>query len=65
MQVEEKSTDSFEKYSTLAPGPLPDATRHGLHWTDWLKEHPEFDFDRRPIRMCPIHPRKGIVPFDY
>lgn len=44
MQGEEKTTDSFEKYSTLAPVPLPDATRHGLHWTDWLKEHPEFDF---------------------
>jgi hypothetical protein len=60
MQVEEKTLDSFEKYSTLAPGPLPDATRHGLHWTDWLKEHPEFDFrnpanDLRQAKSCVYH----------
>ena len=59
-QVEQKSIDSFEKYSTLAPGPLPDATRHGLHWTDWLKEHPEFDFrnpanDLRLAKSCVYH----------
>ena len=58
MQVEEMTIDSFEKYSTLAPGALPDATRHGLHWTDWLKEHPEFDF-RNPAND--LRQAKSIV----
>jgi hypothetical protein len=35
--------DSFEKYSTLAAVPLPDITRHGLHWTDFLPQNSQFD----------------------
>ena len=43
-EVEGKVAQSFETTSTLFPVPWPDMTRHGLHWADWLPEHPEFDF---------------------
>lgn len=42
--VERQVAKSLETFSTLQPVPIPDMTRHGLHWIDWLAEHPEFDF---------------------
>jgi hypothetical protein len=41
--VQQMVVDAFEKYSTLAAVPLPDMTRHGLHWTDFLPQNPQFD----------------------
>lgn len=41
--VQKDVTDSFETFSTLQPVPLPDMTRHGIHYIDWLAERPEFD----------------------
>ncbi|CAJ2511347.1 Uu.00g069720.m01.CDS01 [Anthostomella pinea] len=46
-QVQQATVQALETYSTLHPVPLPDMTRHGLHYMEWLVEHPEFDF-RRP-----------------
>lgn len=40
-------SECFETFSSLLPMPYPDHTRHGLHWVEWLKEHPEFDW-RQP-----------------
>jgi Oxygenase domain of the 2OGFeDO superfamily len=42
--VQESIVEGLETYSTIHAVPAPDATRHGLHWIEWLKEHPEFDF---------------------
>ena len=42
--VKTKAEQSFNTYSTLQPVPLPDSTRHGLHWVKFLKERPELDF---------------------
>ncbi|KAI0124474.1 hypothetical protein F4776DRAFT_203061 [Hypoxylon sp. NC0597] len=39
-----KVAQSLETYSTLQPVPLPDMTRHGLHWVDWLIRRPDLDF---------------------
>ncbi|KAH9887162.1 hypothetical protein F4778DRAFT_436504 [Xylariomycetidae sp. FL2044] len=45
--VECDAVQALETYSTLHPVPLPDMTRHGLRYIEWLLEHPELDF-RRP-----------------
>ena len=42
--VEASVVQGFETYSTIHAVPTPDATRHGLHWIEWLAEHPGFDF---------------------
>jgi len=42
--VEVKVFDGFRTYSILQPMPLPDSTRHGLHWAEWLRRRPENDF---------------------
>jgi hypothetical protein len=41
--IQKMTVDSFKKYSTLATVPLPDMTRHGLHWTDFLPQNSLFD----------------------
>ncbi|KAI0129008.1 hypothetical protein BJ170DRAFT_721909 [Xylariales sp. AK1849] len=45
--VEEDVAQSLETFSTLDPLPVPDMTRHGLHWIDWLVKRPELDFRNR------------------
>ncbi|KAI0832986.1 hypothetical protein F5Y06DRAFT_290337 [Hypoxylon sp. FL0890] len=42
--IEKKVAQSLDTYSTLQPVPLPDMTRHGLHWVDWLVRRPDLDF---------------------
>ena len=42
--VEKRVMRSLDIFSTLQPVPLPDMTRHGLHWIDWLVENPPFDY---------------------
>jgi hypothetical protein len=36
--------EAFDTFSTLQPVPLPDGTRHGLHWVEFLKEKAHLDF---------------------
>ncbi|KAI0385389.1 hypothetical protein F5Y04DRAFT_292009 [Hypomontagnella monticulosa] len=43
-RVEAKVAESLETYSTLHPVPIPDMTRDGLHWTNWLAKRPDLDF---------------------
>jgi len=52
--IQEEVLEAFEKYTTLQPVPVPDATRHGLHWVEWLKERPDLDF-----RISDNDPRKA------
>ncbi|KAI0004347.1 hypothetical protein F4779DRAFT_74933 [Xylariaceae sp. FL0662B] len=59
--IENKVVKSIETYSTLQPVPLPDMTRHGLHWVDWLIEHPEFD--SRVPQNDPRIAKSGVYHF--
>lgn len=42
--LEHRIAEAFAVYSILHPVPLPDLTRHGTHWVDWLIKRPELDF---------------------
>ncbi|KAH9908621.1 hypothetical protein F4778DRAFT_776908 [Xylariomycetidae sp. FL2044] len=63
-RVEKKVARSLETFSTRQAVPLPDMTRHGLHWIDWLAERPDLDArnpknDRRLAKMsrdCVLRP---------
>lgn len=59
--VQRDVTDSFETFSTLQPVPLPDMTRHGIHYIDWLAERPEFDF--RNLQNDPRLAKSGAYHF--
>lgn len=60
--IEREVTEAFETYSTLQPVPIPDMTRHGLHWIDWLvNDHPELDF-RNP-KNDPKLAKSGVYHF--
>ncbi|KAI1081669.1 hypothetical protein F5B20DRAFT_534916 [Whalleya microplaca] len=60
-RIERDVVQALETYSTLQAVPLPDMTRHGLHYIDWLLEHPEFDF-RRP-ENDPRLAKSGVYHF--
>ncbi|KAI1078825.1 hypothetical protein F5B20DRAFT_571361 [Whalleya microplaca] len=59
--IENEVARSIETYSTLQPVPVPDMTRHGLHWASWLVEHPEFD--SRVPRNDPAIAKSGVYHF--
>ncbi|KAI1076942.1 hypothetical protein F5B20DRAFT_593578 [Whalleya microplaca] len=59
--VEKEVTESMETFSSLYAVPLPDMTRHGLHWIDWLVKHPEFDF--RIPENDPVMAKSGVYHF--
>lgn len=42
--IQDRVTEAFEKWTYLMPLPLPDKTRHGLHWVKHLVENPQFDY---------------------
>lgn len=58
--VQKLVVQSFETYSTCAPVPFPDMTRHGLHWISFLAERPDLDF-RNPDND-PRHAKSGNTP---
>lgn len=43
-RMERDIEHALDTFSTRNPTPLPDMTRHGLHYCQWLVEHPELDF---------------------
>lgn len=43
-ELEQRAFRAIEAYSTLHAVPLPDMTRNGLHYTEWLVNNPELDF---------------------
>lgn len=43
-ELEHQAVRAIETYSTLHALPIPDMTRNGLHYIEWLVKHPEFDF---------------------
>ncbi|RYP71807.1 hypothetical protein DL769_004613 [Monosporascus sp. CRB-8-3] len=59
--VEKEVVRSLETYSTLQPMPVPDMTRHGLHWVDWLVRRPDLDF-RNP-QNDPRLAKSGVYHF--
>lgn len=59
--IQEEVLEAFETYSTLQPVPVPDATRHGLHWVGWLKERPDLDF--RNSDNDPRKAKSGVYHF--
>ncbi|RYP60694.1 hypothetical protein DL769_007998 [Monosporascus sp. CRB-8-3] len=59
--VKNQVTASLDTFSTLQPVPVPDMTRHGLHWVDWLAEHPELDFRIR--ENDPRRAKSGVYHF--
>jgi hypothetical protein len=60
--IEKEVAKSLETFSTLQPLPVPDMTRHGLHWIEWLaKDHPEFDY-RNPANN-PRLAKSGVYHF--
>ncbi|KAH9885744.1 hypothetical protein F4778DRAFT_774274 [Xylariomycetidae sp. FL2044] len=59
--VQAAVTKDFENFSTRQPVPIPDMTRHGLHYIDWLAERPELDF-RNP-RNNPRLAKSGVYHF--
>ncbi|RYP04519.1 hypothetical protein DL765_010161 [Monosporascus sp. GIB2] len=59
--VKNEVTTSFGTFSTLQPVPVPDMTRRGLHWVDWLAEHPELDFRIR--ENDPRRAKSGVCHF--
>ncbi|KAH9999724.1 hypothetical protein F4779DRAFT_635797, partial [Xylariaceae sp. FL0662B] len=59
--IEKEIARSIETFSSLQPLPIPDMTRHGLHWINWLAEHPEFDF-RNPSND-PYLAKSGVYHF--
>ncbi|RYP05203.1 hypothetical protein DL764_003983 [Monosporascus ibericus] len=61
-KVENEVTTSFDTFSTLQPVPVPDMTRHGLHWVDWLAERPELDF--RIKENDPRRAKSGVYHFE-
>jgi hypothetical protein len=42
--IEDEIVEAFNTFSTLQPVPLPDGTRHGLHWVEFLRKYAEKDF---------------------
>ena len=62
-ELQEHILDSFQKYSILHAPPLPDGTRHGLHWTDWFYEHPNFDFRNPANKLREVGPQSGVYHF--
>jgi hypothetical protein len=42
--IHDEIIEAFDTYSTLQPVPLPDGTRHGLHWVEFLRKYAEKDF---------------------
>jgi len=62
-EFQEHILDSFQKYSIIHAPPLPDGTRHGLHWTDWLKEHPNFDYRNPANKLREVGPQAGVYHF--
>ncbi|KAI1824013.1 hypothetical protein F4861DRAFT_539475 [Xylaria intraflava] len=44
--AQEYVTESFKKYSTLVPVPLPDRVLNTPHWKVWLPRRPDLDFRR-------------------
>ncbi|KAI0480739.1 hypothetical protein GGR56DRAFT_671825 [Xylariaceae sp. FL0804] len=59
--VERDVSTDFETFTTCQPVPLPDMTRHGLHYVDWLAERPELDF--RDPRSDPRTAKSGVYHF--
>ncbi|RYP13953.1 hypothetical protein DL767_010475 [Monosporascus sp. MG133] len=59
--VENEVTASLDTFSTLQPVPVPDMTRHGLHWVDWLAERPDLDFRIR--ENDPRRAKSGVYHF--
>lgn len=57
-ELQEQSFRAIEAYSTLHAVPLPDMTRNGLHYIEWLVSHPELDF-RNP-RNDPRKAKSGL-----
>jgi hypothetical protein len=45
--TQSKVAEQLDTWTTAWPVPLPDMTRHGLHYISHLRKHPEFDF-RKP-----------------
>ncbi|RYO92891.1 hypothetical protein DL766_009131 [Monosporascus sp. MC13-8B] len=59
--VEKEVVRSLETYSTPQLVPVPDMTRHGFHWVDWLVQRPDFDF-RNP-QNDPRLAKSGVYHF--
>ncbi|KAI1338759.1 hypothetical protein F5Y15DRAFT_416531 [Xylariaceae sp. FL0016] len=59
--LEKSAASAFETFSTLQAVPLPDMTRHGLHYIDWLAERPDLDF-RNP-QNNPRLAKSGVYHF--
>ncbi|KAK7756778.1 hypothetical protein SLS62_001221 [Diatrype stigma] len=59
--LEHEASQAIEAYSTLHAVPLPDMTRHGLHYIEWLVDHPELDF-RNP-QHDPRTAKSGLYYF--
>jgi hypothetical protein len=53
--LQEKVTECFDTWTDLYPQPLPEATRHGLHWVKFLRENPQFDF-----KVSGMHAKSGV-----
>jgi len=62
-EIQDRVVDSITKYSVLQPVPLPDGTRHGMHWTDWLQENPQFDYRNPANDLLRIGPQSGVYHF--
>ncbi|RYP79712.1 hypothetical protein DL770_006554 [Monosporascus sp. CRB-9-2] len=59
--VENELTASLDTFSTLQPVPVPDMSRHGLQWVDWLAERPKLDFRIR--ENDPRRAKSGVYHF--
>ena len=42
--LQHKFADIIKIYTTRCPLSVPDDTRHGSHWADWMRKQPNLDF---------------------